>query len=154
MERLVKFMAILSTGLLAGAFAYAFFTVVPTFYDVPLEVHLTFRNALMRHNSAYVQSIMALSFVTSIWLAWSLRASNSARTLALSASVLVLITFLVTRFGNVPINQMMRTWSVATLPQDYQQLLARWLVFHNVRMVTAVSSFLCVVIAATTQKKR
>ena len=52
MERLVKFMAILSTGLLAGAFAYAFFTVVPTFYDVPLEVHLTFRNALMRHNSA------------------------------------------------------------------------------------------------------
>jgi hypothetical protein len=41
MEKIASVFAITSTGLLAGAFAYAFFTVVPTFYEVPLEVHFT-----------------------------------------------------------------------------------------------------------------
>ena len=37
MDRVANILALLSTGLLAGAFAYGFFTVVPTFYEVPLE---------------------------------------------------------------------------------------------------------------------
>jgi hypothetical protein len=33
MDKLANVLALLSTGLLAGAFAYGFFTVVPTFYE-------------------------------------------------------------------------------------------------------------------------
>src|SRR3569833_1052180 len=87
-SRLATVFSIISTGLLAGAFAYGFFTVVPTFYEVPLEVHLTYRTALMRHNGIYVQIVMAISILTPLW--WAL--TTGARTsplLPLFASSLI-----------------------------------------------------------------
>jgi uncharacterized membrane protein len=154
MDRLASALATVSTGLLAGAFAYAFFTVVPTFSEVPLNVHLPYRDALMRHNGMYVQIVMALSILTPVWWAYTLRGSMSARSLAISASFLSLTAFLITRFGNVPINQIIKTWSAIAPPPGYQQLLSRWLIFHNVRTVTACGSFLCIVIAEAANKKR
>jgi hypothetical protein len=154
MEKFASLVAITSTGLLAGAFAYAFFAVVPTFYEVPLEVHFTFRDALMRHNGVYVQIVMALSILTPLWSAYTTRRSGGRRSLAVLASLLAAMSFLVTRFGNVPINQMIKTWSAATPPPGYKELLGRWLVFHNIRTATAVVSFLCVVIAETIFKKQ
>jgi uncharacterized membrane protein len=154
MEKIASVLAITSTGLLAGAFAYAFFAVVPTFYEVPLEVHFTFRDALMRHNGVYVQIVMALSILTPLWSAYTTQRSGGRRSLAVLASLLAATSFVVTRFGNVPINQMIKTWSAATPPPGYKELLGRWLVFHNIRTVTAVVSFLCVVIAETIFKKQ
>jgi hypothetical protein len=46
-----------------GAFAYGFFTVVPTLYEVPLEAHLTYHDALMRHNGVYMQIAMVASIL-------------------------------------------------------------------------------------------
>lgn len=153
MEKFASLVAITSTGLLAGAFAYAFFAVVPTFYEVPLEVHFTFRDALMRHNGVYVQIVMALSIPDSALvrlhdsrLKWQAFTGNIGVALAATS-------FVVTRFGNVPINQMIKTWSAATPPPGYKELLGRWLAFHNIQTVTAVVSFLCVVIAETIFKK-
>ena len=146
MDRVANILALLSTGLLAGAFAYGFFTVVPTFYEVPLEVHLTYRDALMRHNGIYMQISMAVSILTPFWWAFSMDGPMISRLLAISASSLAVTAFIVTSFGNVPINQMIKTWSALTPPSDYKELLGRWLVFHDVRTVTAVASFLCMVI--------
>jgi hypothetical protein len=49
MDKIARPLALLSAGLQAGAFLAAFFTVVPTWYEVPREVHFTYRVALMRH---------------------------------------------------------------------------------------------------------
>lgn len=70
MNRWTSAFATVSTGLLAGAFSYAYFTVVPTFSEVPLAVHLAYRDALMRHNGMYVQIAMGLSIVIPAWWAW------------------------------------------------------------------------------------
>jgi len=152
-DRLASAVATISTGLLAGAFVYAFFTVVPTFSEVPLKIHLPYRDALMRHNSVYVQIVMCLSIVTPLWLAYVTRESLSARSLAISASILSVTAFLVTRFGNVPINQMIRTWSADALPLGYQEFLNLWLMFHNIRTLAALAGFVCIVIAEARLKK-
>jgi hypothetical protein len=41
MDRVANFLALHS-----GAFAYGSFPVVPTFYEISLEMHLTYRDAL------------------------------------------------------------------------------------------------------------
>lgn len=153
MDRVANILALLSTGLLAGAFAYGFFTVVPTFYEVPLEVHLTYRDALMRHNGIYMQISMAVSILTPLWWAFTMDGAMISRLLAISASSLAVTAFLVTRFGNVPINQIIKTWSSAMPPADYEILLGRWLVFNNIRTAAAVIGFACVVIAATASRE-
>src|SRR3954471_20766984 len=143
MDKLASVAALLSSGLLAGAFAYGFFSVVPAFFYVPLEVHLTYRDALMRHNGIYVQIAMAGSILTPVWWAFAIDRSIGSRWLAISGSSLAAISFLVTRFGNVPINRLIKTWLVTALPADYEGLLHRWLIFNNIRTAAALCGFVC-----------
>ncbi len=154
MARLANILALLSTGLLTRAFAYGFFTVVPTFYEVPLEVHLIYRTALMRHNGIYMQIAMAASILAPLWWAFAMSGPMSSRWLAISASLLAAISFVVTRFGNVPINQMIKTWSAAAPPPDFERLLGRWLVFNDIRTAAAAVGFACIVIATTSFRRQ
>jgi uncharacterized membrane protein len=152
MDKIARTLALLSAGLLAGAFLAAFFTVVPTWYEVPREVHFTYRVALMRHNAIYMQIVMGLGILTPAWWAYTMRNSPSARTCAILASLMALTSLLVTRFGNVPINRMIQTWSAIAPPANYMEQLQRWTVFHDIRTATAAACFLLVVVADLLQQ--
>jgi uncharacterized membrane protein len=142
-----KGLALLSTGLLAGAFYYATSNVLPTFSEVPTDIHLAFRTALMKHNAMNMQLLMASSILTSAWLAWSIRLTREAFYIALLGSLMALTSLLVTRFGNVPINMQIKTWSIASQPQDWLETLIRWDLFHTIRSYAAIGSFICAVVA-------
>jgi hypothetical protein len=45
-----------------------------------------------------------------------------------------------------------RTWSATALPSGYQEFLARWETFHNIRTGAAVTSFVLIVVAQALQK--
>ena len=111
-----KALALLSTGLLAGTFYYATSNVLPTFSEVPTDIHLAFRTALMKHNALNMQLLMASGIVTSAWLAWRFR-DTPAFYIALLGSLLALTSLLVTRFGNVPINMQIKTWNITSHPK-------------------------------------
>lgn len=143
LSRIAQALAVLSTGLLAGAFAYALVSVVPTFDAVPLDVHLQYRTALMYMNGIFMQALMAVSLLSSFWLAITLRAAT--RRYALAAGTLALTSLLVTRFGNVPINGKIKTWS-SSLPPDHADLLQRWEIYHDIRTATAVTAFVLLIV--------
>ena len=71
----------------------------------------------------------------------------AARACAVAASVMNLTAVLVTRFGNVPINQFVRKWLTETPPQGYLNILHRWTVFNDIRSVAAVLGFALILIA-------
>jgi hypothetical protein len=100
MYRMAKLLSLMSTGFLAGVFAYAFFAIIPAWNEVPREVHFTYRVALMRHNAIVMQSIMLVGIVAPLCLAWTLRATPVARACSVSASIMNLTAVLVTRFGS------------------------------------------------------
>jgi hypothetical protein len=64
-----------------------------------------------------------------------------------AASIMNVTTVLVTRFGNVPINQVVRRWLIEPPPACYLEPLHRWDVFNNIRSITAVLGFLLILIA-------
>ena len=147
MYRMAKLLSLMSTGFLAGVFTYALFAIIPAWNEVPREVHFTYRVALMRHNAIVMQSIMAVGIMAPLWWAWTIRAMPSARAYAVAASAMNLIAVLVTRFGNVPINQLVRKWLTQPPPLDYLGLLHRWTVFNNIRSAAAVFGFTLILIA-------
>ena len=55
-HRVVGALALLFTGLLAGAFGYGAVNVVQTFKAVPLDVRLTFHTAMMKMNGPVMQT--------------------------------------------------------------------------------------------------
>jgi len=64
-----------------------------------------------------------------------------------TASVMNLTAVLVTRFGNVPINQLIRKWVTEPPPANYLGPLHRWDVFNNVRSLAALLGFLLILTA-------
>jgi hypothetical protein len=149
MYRVAKLLSLMSTGFLAGVFTYAFFAIIPAWNEVPRQVHFTYRVALMRHNAIVMQSIMALGILAPLWWAWTIRAMPVARACAMAASIMNLTAVLVTRFGNVPINQLVRKWLTEPPPADYLVPLHRWTVFNNIRSLAAVFGFALILIADT-----
>jgi hypothetical protein len=147
MYRVAKLLSLVSTGFLAGVFTYALFAIIPAWNEVPREVHFTYRVALMRHNAIVMQSIMALGILAPLWWAWTIRAMPAARACAVAASVMNLSAVLVTRFGNVPINQLLGKWLTEPPPVGYLELLHRWTVFNNLRSAAAVLGFALILIA-------
>jgi hypothetical protein len=147
MYRVAKLLSLMSTGFLAGVFTYAFFAIIPAWNEVPREVHFTYRVALMRHNAIVMQSIMLVGILSPLWLAWIIRTMPAASACAVAAGIMNLTAVLVTRFGNVPINQLIRKWLTEPPPANYLESLHRWTVFNNIRSAAAVFGFLLILIA-------
>jgi len=53
--------------------------------------------------------------------------------------VLFMIALLVTLLIEVPISGRVKTWTITTLPENWQQLRDRWGAFHVVRVVASLA---------------
>lgn len=144
--RLVHGLALLSTGLLAGAFGYGAANLVPTFNAVPLDMRLSFHAELMKMNGITMQAAMGTAFLSSLTLA--VLARGRARLFASAAGLLTLASFLITRFGNVPINGRIKRWALTSAPADHAEILRRWELFNNVRTLTALVAFGLLIVLA------
>ncbi|UGT71700.1 DUF1772 domain-containing protein [Nocardia gipuzkoensis] len=136
--------ALVFGGLLAGAFGYGAVNVLYAFRKVPLEVRFTFHTALMSVNGLVMQSLMGLTILSTAVLA--IRSTGKPRLLAGGAGILAVAAFLITRLGNVPINQKIKVWAVSGPPADYAEILSRWEAFHFARTACALVAFLLVVL--------
>ncbi|MEU1463061.1 DUF1772 domain-containing protein [Streptomyces sp. NPDC005727] len=143
--RVTKAIAVTATGLLAGAFGYGAVNLGPTFWSVPLDTRLSFHAELMKMNSPVMLTAMGTAALGSLALA--LQTRGRERGLAAGATALTATSFLVTRFGNVPINARIKTWAVTSPPADYAEILHRWDLFNRTRTVTALAAFVLLVIA-------
>ncbi|MFY1692193.1 anthrone oxygenase family protein [Plantactinospora sp. WMMB782] len=142
--RVLRRLALFSSGLLAGAFGYGAVNIVQAFQSVPLDVRLTFHTALMRMNGPVMQSAMGVAFVSALVLAVLFRARS--RMLAAGAGLLTLATFLITRFGNVPINRQIREWLAGSVPADHAAILQRWELLNYLRTGTALTAFVLMLV--------
>ncbi|MGW5754147.1 anthrone oxygenase family protein [Nocardia rhamnosiphila] len=135
---LAQTFALLSTGFLAGAFGYTALNLLPTFHRVPLETRLGFHAELMQNNSVTMQTAMALAASSCVALIFLLPPRR--REFAAAAAGAVIAVFLITRFGNVPINQQIKEWATDSAATDHSAL-TRWDRFHLLRTLAATSAF-------------
>lgn len=143
-----QFTALAATGLLAGAFMYGLLNVVPAFYEVPVNVHLIYRTRLMSHNSFTMQTLMAASIITPLWYAAAGRWSLPITGLAILSALPALTCLLVTRFGNVPVNQLIKTWPPEHPPANWMTILRTWDSYNKVRSFAALGCFISFIVSS------
>ncbi len=147
----LRFLSILCSGLLAGAFLYAGLNVVATFYDVPVNVHLIFRVALMKHNSIVMPALTILSIILPLIYALIMKKEEkTSRRFLFIASTMAVAILVTTFFGNVPINGMIKTWVPEAPPHNWRDILREWNTYHVVRTITAIGGFICVLLSLRT----
>ncbi|MEU3271107.1 DUF1772 domain-containing protein [Saccharomonospora sp. NPDC006951] len=150
-SRLSSGLALVLTGLLAGAFFYGWAVEAPTFADVPMDVHLSYRVQLMDRNGLYMPFLGIASGLALIWTAITFR--GSARWFAAAAAVSAVTSQLVTRFGNVPINGEVRQWKEHGPPADFQDRLDTWWMFHDLRFALAAGALVLIVLAVDRNRR-
>jgi uncharacterized membrane protein len=69
----------------------------------------------------------------------------------LMAALLLIISGIITRTGNQPINKIIMTWNKADIPANWTELRDKWWSFHIIRTVTTVVAF-CLIVATAIRK--
>jgi uncharacterized membrane protein len=79
--------------------------------------------------------------------------SPIAAWLAVAALLLMIAVLVITVAVEVPIDNMIATWTDATLPQDWQDIRARWAAFHTLRTFVSLGAVAAAVGAALTFRR-
>ncbi len=69
----------------------------------------------------------------------------------LIAALFLIISGLVTRLGNQPINSIVMTWNKENVPADWTELRDKWWSFHIIRTLTALVAF-CLIVWTSVRK--
>jgi Anthrone oxygenase len=80
------------------------------------------------------------------------RRSTTAGWLALAGLLLIVAVIVLTLAVEVPIDNKIKTWTVATLPSGWQDIRARWAAFHTLRAFLSLAAVAATVGAALTTR--
>jgi len=146
-------LALFSTGLLAGTFFYVKFNIAPAFWEVSQYAHLNFRFILMKHNDIFYQSLLCFSIISTIWFTWRIRFYKHIFIFTGFAAILAVLTYLITYFGNMKINDQIKIWLQTTPPENWVSILKTWDFYHTFRTLTAMGSFMMILVATFFKKQ-
>jgi hypothetical protein len=92
-------------------------------------------------------TIVVLGLLFTIIASFQARGDRTPFLLLAGASLCVLAVALITRFGNIPINDEILTWRINSPPADWAQLAEKWWQFQTARVVLQTAA-LCLVSSA------
>ena len=72
--------------------------------------------------------------------------------LLIAASVCAIGVALITAFGNIPINNQIKTWSINSPPSNWMELGERWWRFQTVRTIAAIGGLSFLIVAALVRR--
>jgi len=110
-----------------------------------------------KHMIDNLATIMAVLMIASLVTALALvvllfRAhSMTAGWFSLLGLLLMTAVLIITLAVEVPIDDLIRTWTEQTLPPDWQEIRARWAAFHTLRTFVSLGAVAAAVGAALTQ---
>ena len=146
MRNVVVFGAVLFCGLVAGG---AF--VIWIEYD-PSGMTAGLYTASMQHAirvfTAPLPAIVVLSIAFTAASAYLGRGERPAFRLFLAAGMCTIAVALITAFGNIPINNQIKIWDVASPPENWAEVGTRWWHFQTVRAGAAILGLSCAILAA------
>ncbi len=153
--RAVQYITIFLLVLVAGVFWGTWFSLSRSISSLAPETFLMI-GKVMIHNLAMPMSILMLvAIFSTIVLLFLLPEKKSKIYYAvLLGFLLLIITTFVTVFIEVSIVNQITKWTVAILPQNWEQLRDQWEFYHTLRTFTALASFAFIFLGAFQQERR
>lgn len=96
----------------------------------------------------------AICIALAVALAVLTKGDRRSRYLLVGAVVLLLVSAVVTRFGNQPINAVVMSWSPQSPPANWEQLRDEWWQLHIVRSLAGIGALMLTVLAVLGGKSR
>jgi uncharacterized membrane protein len=150
--KLAQFLYIMLYALVAGVMWGTWLSLARTMTQYDATIFL----ADGQHMIDNLATIMPIFMISTgviglvVVIALFLRRSMTAAWLALAGLLLLAAVIAVTLAVNVPIDDKIKTWTLTTLPSDWQDIRARWADFHTLRTFLSLAGLAAAVGAALT----
>ena len=92
--------------------------------------------------------VVILGVLFSIVSAFLARRDRPDFYLLVAASVCILAVAFITAFGNIPINNQIKTWDINSPPSNWLELSEKWWQFQILRTISAVGGLSLLILAA------
>jgi uncharacterized membrane protein len=137
-------------SLVMGVFWGTWFSLSRTMGQLSAETFLAVGHQMIRNLGlpmAILLPLALLSALVTLALLWP--GGRTAAFWWLAAGLLLMVAALVITLAvEVPIDNRIQTWTVATLPADWRSIQSRWELWHTVRTFASIAALAAVAIGA------
>lgn len=148
--RIIQFCNIVMVALVSGTIFGIWIGYNPKDLSAPTFIEQQ-QNAILALNT--LMPILGLvTILLTLTSAFLQRKDKITFSVLVVAIVFLIVSGLVTKFGNQPINSIVMTWDMNTPPSNWTVLRNRWWVFHELRTLSAFIS-LCLIAWTSIKKK-
>lgn len=129
--------------LVTGVFWGTWFTMTRSISDFSAAEFIHIGKVIIANVANPMKILMPLTILLLIVSTWmEYRKKDTAFYLFLTSLILMVITLLITILVEVPIDNQIKTWTAATVPNDWESLRVKWAWYHGLRTITSIASFL------------
>lgn len=136
---IIRFLNILFAGLIAGTLIGIWVGYNPQYLSS--QTYIEQQQSVIKALNTLMPLLGLFTIVLTITSAFMQKDNSPIFIILLIAAASLIISGLVTRFGNQPINSIVMTWNKTDIPTNWIELRDKWWSFHIVRTVTALVSF-------------
>ena len=136
--KLAQFSTIILFSLVMGVFWGTWFTLSRSITAFSPQTFLDIGQTAIRNLAVPMRILMPLSLVSSLILIALLPKRSAAFALAIAGFLLMICALIVTLTVEVPIDNQIKVWTVATLPADWQAMRGRWEFYHALRTFLSI----------------
>jgi uncharacterized membrane protein len=129
--------------LVSGVFWGTWFSLSRSMHVLPSETFITIGKAIMKNVAVPMSILMPASIVGLVILLFSSRKTRSVYFYCILAALIFFVAALIITLAvEVPIDNQIKTWSVDTIPTDWENIRNRWQQYHTARTFLTLTSIL------------
>ncbi|GAB3919772.1 DUF1772 domain-containing protein [Larkinella terrae] len=136
MEVIIRFLNLLIAALVVGSVFGILVSFNPT--SLPAASYVEQHQQLVKGLNVLLPMLGAVTILTSLWIVFLNKGNPSIRRLYLIAAIFFVLSGLLTRFGNQPINDLVMTWNPTAPPSDWTEWRDKWWLYHKIRFFTSL----------------
>ena len=146
---IIRFIDTLMAGLMAGALWVIWIGYNPK--SLSATAYVEQQQSVIKALNTLMPLLGLMVILLTLALAYLQKEDRSVFLILLTAAIFLIISGLVTRFGNQPINSIVMQWEQADIPGEWIALRNTWWSWHIVRTITTLSAF-CLIVWANIRK--
>lgn len=142
-KKLIKVNAIILTGLIAGAVFGIWIGYDPE--GLSATTYVEQQQHTIHALNVLMPVLGLISLILTCYYAYFVRNHILHRNLLLIAIFLLILSALITRLGNQPINAIVIKWDLNNIPESWIELKTKWWRLHTIRTISTLLAFALIV---------
>lgn len=140
---IIRFINIVMAGLIAGTLFGIWLGYNPKTFSV--STYLEQQQGAIKALNTIMPLLGLITTILTLISAFLQKDNKTVFITLIIAAILLVISGLVTKFGNQPINKIVMTWNKVEIPGNWTELRDKWWSLHIIRAVMAFVAFCLIV---------